>query len=412
MPVYNYKALKDNGAAEAGVIDADSPKDARLKLKGRKLFVTELDRVDGVEGGKPGAATVPSKKFSTLFARRRLQDLGITTRQLATLLASGVPLMGSLSAVIEQAEDRYLKMTLLDVREKVAQGSTFSDALAHHPLYFNELYVNMVKAGEAAGTLDKVLFRLADYLQAQHRLRARIGAALTYPIIMVAIGVVVVSVLMGFVVPKILDVIQKQGKGAALPLPTEILIFVSNTVKGYWWLMLAAIAALVVGYRAMVATPAGRLWADSRKLELPIFGNLLRKSAISRFATTFATLLESGLPVLESLSVVKRVVNNALLADTIELVRSKIIEGADIATPLKASKVFPPVVGYMIAVGEESGRLEELLKRIAESYDEEVDIAAQKMTALLEPLMIVAMAVIVGFIVLAILLPILQISNI
>jgi type II secretory pathway component PulF len=161
-----------------------------------------------------------------------------------------------------------------------------------------------------------------------------------------------------------------------------------------------------------VGTAAGRLWVDSRKLDLPIFGNLMRKSAVSRFATTFATLLESGLPVLESLTVVKRVVNNALLAETIEQVRLKIIEGADIATPLKASKVFPPVVGYMIAVGEESGRLEELLKRIAESYDEEVEIAAQKMTALLEPLMIVFMAVIVGFIVLAILLPILQVSDI
>ncbi len=418
MPVYNYKALKDDGAPEQGVIDADSPKDARLKLRNRKLFVTDLDTVGGgpatgttgttgTAGGAPG-----SSFFERLTRRRKLQDLALVTRQLATLLASGVPLMGGLSAIIEQAEDRRMKMVLLDIREKVAQGATFSDALGLHGWMFNELFVNMVRAGEAAGTLDKVLFRLADYLQEQHRLRARIVAALTYPAVMVLIGAVVIGILMGYVVPKILEVIQRQGKGAALPLPTEILILVSDAVKGYWWLMLLAVVGAWIAYRSAVATAAGRLWADTMKLKLPVFGNLLRKSAISRFATTFATLLESGLPVLDSLNVVKRVVDNALLADTIDQVRAKIIEGADIATPLKASKVFPPVVGYMIAVGEESGRLEDLLKRLAESYDEEVEIAAQKMTALLEPLLIVFMAVIVGFIVLAILLPILQVSNI
>ena len=411
MPVYNYKALKDDGGADAGVVDADSPKDARLKLKDRKLFVTDLEPVGGVGPAVAGEGKRVGPRIP-FWKRRRLQDLALVTRQLGTLLASGVPLMGSLSAIIEQVEDVYLKATLLDVRERVAQGSTFSDAMGNHPRYFNELFVNMVKAGEAAGTLDKVLFRLADYLQRQHRLRARISAAMTYPIVMVAIGVVVVGILMGYVVPKILDVIQKQGKGAALPLPTEILIFLSNLVRGYWWAMLGAAIGGWFAWRSVVSTSAGRLWFDTWKLGLPVVGNLLKKSAISRFATTFATLLESGLPVLESLSVVKRVVDNALLANTLDQVRAKIVEGADIASPLKASKVFPPVVGYMIAVGEESGRLEELLKRIAESYDEEVEIAAQKMTALLEPMMIVVMAVIVGFIVLSILLPILQVSNI
>jgi type II secretory pathway component PulF len=220
-----------------------------------------------------------------------------------------------------------------------------------------------------------------------------------------------VVVLLTYVVPKIMQVIQKQGK-AALPLPTEILLAVSGFMGRYWWLLLAIAIGAVVAYVQARATKGGRLWIDTMKLKIPAIGNLMKKASISRFAMTFATLLESGLPVLEAMAVVRKVVDNELLAETLDRVRQKVAEGADISTPLKQSKVFPPVVGYMISVGEESGRLEELLKKTAEAYDEEVEVAAQKMTALLEPLMIVFMAVIVGFIVLAILLPILQMSNI
>jgi len=404
VPVFNFKALKEDGGSEGGVIDADSPKEARLKLKAKKLHVTELEAIEGT------TSAAGRKPRAPLFRRRRTQEVAMTTRQLSTLLSSGIPIMGALTAVIEQAEDLVLKGVLMDVRDRVAQGSTFSDALAEHGYLFNELYCNMVKAGEASGALDRVLMRIADYMHAQHRLRARVVAALTYPIIMVVIGAGVVAVLLGYVVPKILDVLLKQQK--ALPLPTEILIMVSGLVKHYWWAGAIAIVGLWIAYRQVVRTEGGRLWVDTTLLQIPVLGSLLRKSAISRFAVTFATLLESGLPVLDAMVVVKRVVNNQLLANTIELVRQKIAEGADIATPLKASKVFPPVVGYMIAVGEESGHLEELLKKVAQAYDEEVELAAQKLTSLLEPAMIVFMALIVGFIVLSILLPILQMSNI
>ncbi len=405
MPVYTYKALKEDGGPDGGIIDADSPKDARLKLKGRRLHVTELASVEEARGG---AAARPVFR---LFRRRRPQEVAMLTRQLATLLGSGIPMIGALTAIIDQTEHRDMKTSLMGIREKVSQGGSLSDAMAMHSVYFNDLYVNMVRAGEAGGNLDKVLFRVADYLHSQNRTRAKVVASLTYPIIMLVIGVGVVAILLTYVVPKILEVIKKQGK-AALPLPTEILVLVSGFMGRYWWLLLAGVIGIAYAYWQARQTPAGRLWTDTMKLRIPVVGNLIKKAAISRFAITFATLLESGLPVLEAMGVVKRVVDNALLAETLEMVRQKVAEGADIATPLKNSKVFPPVVGYMIGVGEESGRLEELLKKTAEAYDEEVDVAAQKMTALLEPLMIVIMAVVVGFIVLSILLPILQMSNI
>jgi general secretion pathway protein F len=405
MPVYNYKALKEDGGADAGVVDADSPKDARLKLKGRRLHVTDLKSIGG-EG-----ETAVARKRRHMWLRRRPEQIAMLTRQMATLLGSGIPMMGALSAIIDQVEYRDLKASLMEVREKVSQGGTLSEAMSFHPVYFGELFVNMVRAGEAGGNLDKVLFRVADYLHSQNRTRAKVVAAMTYPIIMVVIGVGVVTVLLTYVVPKIMEVIQKQGK-AALPLPTEILLAASGFMGRYWWLLLAIAIGLAVAYAQARKTKAGRLWIDTAKLKIPVMGNLIKKASISRFAMTFATLLESGLPVLEAMGVVRKVVDNELLADTLDMVRTKVAEGADISTPLKQSKVFPPVVGYMISVGEESGRLEELLKKTAEAYDEEVEVAAQKMTALLEPLMIVFMAVVVGFIVLAILLPILQMSNI
>jgi general secretion pathway protein F len=405
MPVYSYKALKEDGASEAGVIDADTPKDARLKLRHRNLHVTLLEAVGAEAKGGPA-------RRAFRFRRRRPQEIAILTRQMATLLGSGIPMIGAMTALIEQVENQDLKASLLDVRERVSQGASLSEALALHPFYFSELHVNMIRAGEAGGNLDKVMYRLADYLHGQSRTRAKVIASLTYPAIMVLIGIGVVAILMTKVVPEILGVIQKSGKSSALPLPTEILLLVSGFVGSYWWAFLSAAAGLWIVYDRAWHTAAGRLWIDSRKLDLPLVGPLLRKASVSRFAITLATLLESGLPVLDALNVVKRVVDNAYLAQAIDMVRQKVAEGADIATPLKNSKVFPPVVGYMIAVGEESGRLEELLKKTSQAYDEEVEIAAQKLTAILEPAIIVFMAVIVGFIVLSILLPIIQMSNI
>ncbi len=402
MPVFAYQALKDDGTREAGVVDADSPKEARLKLKGRRLHVTDLDAAGF---GEKGRLRIP---FFTGAAQR---ELPVVTRQMATLLSSGLPLMGALNAILEQVEQPALRTSLMDVRDRVSQGASFSDALEAHSYLFSNLYVNMVRSGEASGSLDRILFRLADFLHAQRRMKSKITAALTYPIVMVVIGTGVVTILMTNVVPKIVDVLGKNGK-AALPLPTEILIGISAFMSSYWWVLLGIVVAAGVAFSRARKTVAGRMWIDTTILKVPVLGPLVKKSVISRFALTFATLLESGLPVIESLRVVREVVDNAPVAAALDVLRVKIAEGADLASPLKQSKVFPPVVGYMIAVGEESGKLEDLLKRLSEAYDEEVEIAAQRLTSLLEPIMIVGMALVVGFIVLSILLPIMEMSNI
>ena len=262
------------------------------------------------------------------------------------------------------------------------------------------------RAGEASGALDDVLRRLADFMQAQARMRNRVSAAMTYPMIMAVMGVGVVCFLLAFVVPKIIKVVTK--KGTVLPVPTRILVTVQDLFLGYWWAGLLIAAVLWVVYTAFVRTDGGAMFRDTYKLKLPILGELFRKQSVARFAHTFATLLRSGIQATECLRILSTVVDNRLLGKTLIEVRGRILEGTDISTPLKRSKIFPPVVGDMIAIGEESGQLEDLLERIAETYDEEVDLTSQKVTAMIEPLVIVLMALVVGFIVMAIVLPLVQ----
>ena len=365
-----------------------------------------MNQVDTARGRKPGKA---GKKLQ-LERRVNLRELAITTRQFSTLLSSGVHLSEALTALVEQVGDAKFEIVFRDVREKIVGGTGLADALSYHPHYFSDLYVNMVRAGEASGSLDEVLNRLADYLQAQASLRGKVAAALTYPAIMVVVGVGVVVFLMSYVVPKITEILLE--KDNVLPLPTVILIHVSEFMKTFWWVILLGVLAAIVGLRLVLATEKGRLAFDTTMLQVPVIGNLFKKQAISRFAVTFSTLLKSGLPALESLTIVAQVVNNARLALIIGEVRDRILEGADIATPIKRSKVFPPMIGYMVAVGEQSGQLEDILDRIADSYEEEIDLAVQRMTAMVEPVIIIFLAVVVGFIIMAVLLPLLQFNDI
>ena len=287
---------------------------------------------------------------------------------------------------------------------------SFGDALAEYPQLFSELYVNMVKAGEATGQVDIVLKRLADFLQRQRALQRKVVSALTYPMLMIAIGILVVSILMTVVVPKITEMLTDTGQ--TMPLPTRILILISDGFKDYWIVLPLGIAAVSVIYNRIYKTKSGELAIDRLKLRIPIVGELLRKSAVARFTRTLSTLLSSGVPAVRSLEIVQTVVGNRIVADATDHIRVRILEGTDIATPLKATGAFPSVVGYMVAVGEQSGQLEEMLDRIADAYDEEIEVVTERITTVLEPIMIIFLAAVVGYIVWSIVLPILQVGNV
>jgi general secretion pathway protein F len=411
MPVYQYTALTPNGKAKKGMIDADTARDARIKLRANDVHVTGIKELTRRTESK----TKTKKKlvdFSNVRFERTIsvRDLATFSRQFATLLKSGIQLAEALNAMVEQSTDKNLETVLRNVKEDITSGSNLAEALARHPRYFNDLYVNMIKAGEASGNLDVVLTRISDYLQKQASLRGKVSAAITYPAVMVVVGLAVVIFLMSFVVPRITTILKQRGKD--LPLVTEILMTISDIFQNYWVLLVIAFALVMFVGKAVIATDRGRLRFDSMLLRAPIFGQLFTKQAVSRFSMTFSTLLKSGLPALDSLKIVAMVVNNARLTQVINDIHGRIIEGADIATPIKRSKVFPPMIGYMVAVGEQSGQLEDILDRISESYEEEIDLSIQRMTALIEPIIIILLAVIVGFIIAAVLFPLLDFANI
>ena len=401
MPIFEYKALHVGGKTKTGILDADSAKDARNKLRVQGIHVTSLREMEGSRNKK--------SFFPKFFRTKSLSDLAMVTRQLATLLESGIPLRESISALIDQVEDKGLQTAFRDIREQITAGKSFAKCLGDHSEYFNNLYVNMVNAGEAAGNIDVVLKKLADYLQAQNRMKGKVGAALAYPIVMMFIGFAVVIFLMTFVVPKIQGVLKGQGK--ALPLPTLILTTASDFCAQWWWAIIIVVIGTIMVLKLFIATTKGKKLYDQFCLSLPIMGLLFKKQAVSRFAVTLSTLLQSGLPALDALRIVRDIVDNVIMAETIDDVRTAIMDGGDIATPLRKSKVFPPVVGYMMAIGEKSGQLETILTKIAEAYDQEIDITTQKITSIIEPLMIVALSVVVGFIVLAIIMPIMEMSQ-
>ena len=403
MPIYEYQAIDTRGRNKKSRIDADTAREARDKLRHQNLRVTNMHRIDAVAkgGGKAGRFRLQRKA--------NIRDLAILTRQFSTLLASGVHLSEALNVLVEQIGDRRMEVVFRDLREKIVSGAGLADALSQHPAIFSDLYVNMVRAGEASGNLDDVLLSLANYLQKQASLRGKLAAALTYPAIMVIVGVGVVIFLMSFVVPRITEMLVK--KGNVLPWATTTLMAISDAFKAYWLPGMLGFLGLIILFRMMAATEKGRLAYDTFLLKIPVLGGLLQRSAISRFTVTLSTLLKSGLPVLDSLNIVGKVVNNSLMSMTISQIADRIVEGADISTPLKKSKMFPPMVGYMIAVGEQSGELEEVLDRISETYEEEIDLAVQKLTAMIEPIIIVFLAVVVGFIIMAVLLPLLKFNN-
>ncbi|MEZ5965762.1 MAG: type II secretion system inner membrane protein GspF [Planctomycetota bacterium] len=406
MPIFEYKAVDNAQKPKRGIVDADSPREAREKLKTQQLYVTDLTEA---KRGRQRRLQIKGVTGVDFPNKQRTEQIAAVTRQMASLLAAGIPLAEALRMVIEQSPDKRIEATFRDIREKVTQGLNFGDAVTTHPAYFTSLYSNMVKAGESSGALDKVMARLANFLQAQTRLRNKVAAAMTYPAIMVIVGILVVAILMYFVVPKITQLIRARDQ--ELPLPTEILIITSNIVVNYWWLIMIGLLLVTIAFQLFVNSERGRLIWDRFRLKVPVLGDLLRKQAVARFATTLATLLRSGVPALQAINITKEVVDNRILVDALTKVHDQVLEGADISTPMKTTGVFPPMVSYMVGVGEQAGNIEEMLERVAETYDEEVDLATSRLTSVIEPLIIVMLAVVVAGIVIAIVLPLLQLQR-
>ncbi len=406
MPIFEYKAIDGDNRVKKGIIDADTPRDARLKLKKDRLFVTDIRES---RSRRKGAIRIKGVTGVETPNKARTEQVAAVTRQMAALLQAGIPLAEALRMIIEQAPDKKIEEAFRDIREKVTQGMPFGDAVIQHPAYFTDLYSNMVKAGESSGSLDKVLVRLAGFLQAQTRLKNKVGAALIYPMVMSGVGVIVVAILMTFVVPRVTQLIK--GRGQTLPAPTKLLIGISEFLVSYWLLVLVGLLGLVICFQLFVNSEKGRLAWDTFKLRLPVFGDLMRKQAMARFSITLATLLRSGVPALQALQVTKAVLDNKVLQNALQNVHDRVVEGTDIATPMKMSGAFPPTISYMVGVGEQAGNLEEMLERIAGTYDEEVDLATQKLTSVIEPIIIVILAAIVAGIVIAIVMPLLQLQR-
>ncbi len=410
MPVFEYKGFNDAGKAVTGVRDADSPKTLRALLRKDGIFLTEVTAERAAAGSRGAGGTTKDVRLKRFFLGRiKTDDIAILTRQLATLLGAGIPLVEALTALIDQVEHERLKTIVTQVKERVNEGASFADALAEHPKAFTNLYVNMVRAGEHSGALDVVLVRLADFTEGQARLRSKIIGTLTYPAVMVGIGFILMMVLMTVVVPKITKMFDDMG--ATLPLITRILIGMSNFARDYWWLIFVLIGLGIWAFQKWHATPAGKDRVDGWVLKAPVFGSLVRMLAIGRFARTLATLLKSGVPLLTAMEIVKALVTNNKLSKVIEDARDAIREGESIAAPLKRSGEFPPIVYHMVAIGERSGQLEDMLLNIAVSYDSQVETKIAAMTSLLEPILIVVLGGGVGFVVFSILMPILQMNT-
>lgn len=422
MPRFNYVALDSRGQESTGVVDAPTSNDAIGQLRHAGFFPTNV--YEEGEGGrteakknkraaKAACATQPREKGKgiVLFQRKKVKPkiLMIFTRQLATLIDSGLPLLRGLSVLAKQERDSVLKNTINKLADSVQGGSTFSESLAQYPLIFNDLYVNMVKAGEVGGVLELVLTRLAEFQEKAAKIKNKVVAAMVYPIIVMTMAIAIMAFLLVFIVPKFEAIFHDMLGDRPLPAITAFVISVSRLVQEHWHVLLAIIITLVAAYKFINRTPRGKSRIDGAKLRVPLFGDIIRKTAISRFSRTLGTLVTSGVPILQALNITRETAGNMVIARAIGQVHESVKEGESIVLPLEASAAFPPMVVSMIDVGEETGQLPEMLLKIADVYDDEVDTSVAAMTAALEPIMIVFLAVVVGTIVIALFLPLISI---
>lgn len=406
MPVYEYKALNRKGKGLHGLITADGPAAARLKLSQEMIFPTMVREVEGGEGRSGLKAAL-----SFLPPLRSIKSVEVTMalRQLATLLSSGLQLVESLNGVIEQTEQGRLKRVLIQIREKVVEGMSLSDAMEKHSSAFNTIFVNMVRAGETGGALDVILLRLADFSEKRMKLKKKIEAALAYPLFLLLLSSMILIFLLSFVMPKVVGIFQ--GMKLALPWSTLLLIHTTNFMKSYWWLVATGSVAIAVLFSLWTRTGSGRLVWDRLRLSAPLVGKLHHKAVIARFTRTLSTLLKSGVILVEALEIARLSMGNRIMDNAVKEAGKLVSEGEEFGILLKRSKRFPPLVVQLVTAGEKGGELDEMLAKAAEVYEEDVETAITSLTSLLEPVVILFMGGMVGFIVMAVLLPIFDMTT-
>ncbi|MDI6782845.1 MAG: type II secretion system F family protein [bacterium] len=409
MAKFSYQARDKQTKLVDGNLEAENQTQAIDKLHALGLYPIRVQ-----EGSAPTRLLSPkiiSTKIqapSSKFGWIKSGEVANFTRQLADLLSAGLSLMNALTVLSNQTENPKLREIVKSVRNEVQGGSTLADAMSQHPKVFNTLYISMVRAGEIGGLLETVLLRLADFSEKETEMRGKIISAMAYPLVLVVVGILAVIFLLAFIIPRFASIFEELG--VALPLPTQILMMISTTMKHYWWAIFLAIGIIGVAIQRYLKSTEGKLRLNQTQLKIPVLGTIIKKKEIARFARTFGELLKNGVPILNALQISADTMTNQLVAQEIRKIRTNISEGERIAEPLKQSTVFPPMVVSMIAVGEESGHLEIVLSKIANSYEADVDRSLKVFTSLLEPAVILCMACVVGFIALAMLLPVFTIN--
>jgi type IV pilus assembly protein PilC len=419
MAKFDYVALDSRGQETRGSIDAGSPGEASAALRKNGLFATSVTASGKPSGAAPAAAAKGGAAAKTgskkkgglkLFAKTSVDSklIMIFTRQLATLIDAGLPLLKGLEVLGKQEKDEVLRRIISNLSEAVQGGSTFSESLGQHPKIFSRLFVNMVKAGELGGVLEVVLNRLAEFQEKAQKLKNKVVSAMTYPVIVLGIAMLILVFLLTFIVPKFEQIFKDLLGNKPLPDLTRFVMNLSATAVSNWYILVLLAVGAAVGWKSLNSSEKGRVFIDKTVLKLPLFGDLMRKSSISRFTRTLGTLVTSGVPILQALLITRETAGNSIVAEAVMKVHDAVKEGESIVTPLEASGVFPAMVISMVDVGEETGQLPDMLLKIAEVYDDEVDSTVDALTALLEPLMIVFLAVVVGTIVVALFMPMVE----
>ena len=406
MPVYEYTALDARGKTLSGILDAESSSAARQKLRTAGNYPVSISETNKTLEKKSGG-----RSFSFLPSLSRVSpaEIAMTTKQLATLAGAGFPLVSAIDVIVGQTKTQGFKKIMAQVKDSIVEGSSFAAALSPFPSVFSPIYINMVAAGESSGTLEIVLDRLADITEKQQALKSRITTAMIYPLLMTVVGSVVLFILMAYIVPRIAVIFDEIDK--ALPAMTQFLIKASNLMQSYWWLILIFFIMTAIVFKHVKKTPKGRHLLDKAILTMPLFGSLASRLAVARFSRTLGSLLENGVSMLAALDIVRNIVGNSLIADAVADAAKEVGKGQGLGKALSETDLFPNLAIQMILVGEQSGELENMLGKIADVYEAEAESTIMRLTSLLEPLMILFMACVVGFIVISIILPIVEMNQ-